>query len=305
MLHLKAFLCIVFIQFVSSLYSQTGNAAVDKVAIPPYTYRSAENPYYWKNSPPYAGYWQQDVHYSINAEIDDSSDIISGSLTLTYYNNSPDTLPFVYFHLYQEAFQPGSYAHELSLVNKNDPHFGKYETEGLGTEINSVYVKNINGFPTDKSVELIQDNTILKVNLQESILPGGSMTFQITFKTYFDNGDIRRRMKLFNAFGYKHYDGVHWYPRICVYDKKSGWNTDQHLGKEFYGDFGIYEVSLTFPHEYIVDATGVLINPETAMPKSLREKLDIRNFEDKEWESSPSIIIEKIPGEKKYGNILQ
>ncbi|MBC8172309.1 MAG: M1 family peptidase, partial [Chitinophagales bacterium] len=176
---------------------------------------------------------------------------------------------------------------------------GRYEAQGFGTEINAISVKKINGFPTEISVELMQDNTILKVLLQEAILPNGSITFQITFKTYFDDADMRRRMKMFNSFGNKHYDGVHWYPRMCVYDRKFGWETDQHLGKEFYGDYGTYEVQLTFPHHYIVDATGTLMNPEDVMPASLREKLDIKNFEDKEWDSEPSVIIEKIAGEKK------
>ena len=66
----------------------------------PNTYRNADNPYYWKNRPPYPGYWQQDVYYEIKANIDESTDIIEGQEKLTYWNNSPDELKFVYFHLY-------------------------------------------------------------------------------------------------------------------------------------------------------------------------------------------------------------
>ena len=71
-------------------------------------YRSADNIYYWKNRPPFAGYWQQDVHYQIAARLEVETRIIYGSEKLVYYNNSPDTLKFVYFHLYQNAFKPGS-----------------------------------------------------------------------------------------------------------------------------------------------------------------------------------------------------
>jgi len=72
-------------------------------------FRSTENPYYWKNKMPFVGYWQQDVAYDIKARLDDSLNMLDAELTLTYYNNSPDALNEVYFHLYQNAFQPGSY----------------------------------------------------------------------------------------------------------------------------------------------------------------------------------------------------
>ena len=106
-------------------------------------------------------------------------------------------------------------------------------------------------------------------------------------------------MTVFDAFGYKHYNGVHWYPRICVYDAKFGWTKDQHLGKEFYGNFGCYDVELTFASNFIVDATGFLLNREEVLNKELREKLDVKNFKDKPWNSQPSIIIPYKKGDKK------
>nr|MBA2423118.1 M1 family peptidase [Chitinophagales bacterium] len=113
----------------------------------------------------------------------------------------------------------------------------------------------------------------------------------ITFKTYFDNGSQRRRMKKFTSNGFTHYDGVHWYPRICVYDRKLGWDTDQHLGKEFYGNFGTFEVELNFTSNYIVGATGTLLNENEVLPPELKAKLDITNFAHKKWESKASVII--------------
>ena len=67
---------------------------------PENTFQSVNNKYYWKNRKPFEGYWQQDVHYKINATLDDKTNIIDGKIELTYYNNPPDELPFVYFHLY-------------------------------------------------------------------------------------------------------------------------------------------------------------------------------------------------------------
>jgi hypothetical protein len=203
-------------------------------------------PDYWKTRKPYADYWQQDVHYTIDAVINDEKDEIKGIEKLVYYNNSPDALTVVYFHLYQNAFQPGSYAHALNQVNHEHTEFGKYEALKMGTILDDL---KVNG----KSVKYRLDNTILIVELNEPIAPNTSTTFDIQFRTYWDNGSMRRRFKSFSPDGInKHFDGVHWYPRICVYDSKFGWETEQHLGKEFYGDFGVYDVKLTFPSNYVV-----------------------------------------------------
>ena len=251
---------------------------------PENTYQAASNQYYWKSRKPYEGYWQQDVYYKINAALDDKTDIIDASEELTYWNNSPDELPFVYFHLYSNAQVKGSYLSDLYQANGVQLKYGKYQQKGLGTAIEKI---TVNG--ADLKTE--QDNTIIKVYLQTPLKPGESITFKIKFKTYFDTGTIRNRMKLFNAWGNKHYDVVHWYPRISVYDRKQGWDTDQHMDHEFYGDFGTYDVAFTFPNNYVLDATGTLINRSEVLPDDLRAKLDIKNFKSKPWNEKPSVVI--------------
>lgn len=258
----------------------------------PNTYRNADNPNYWKNKMPHASYWQQDVHYRIKANIDETTDIIDADQTLTYWNNSPDEMDFVYFHLYQNAFQPDSYLDELHKENGKSPKYGKYEAEKLGTVIESILV---NG----KKARTVLDNTILKVFLPNTLKTDESITFKIKFKTYFDEGEVRRRMKVYDAWGNRHYNGVHWYPRISVYDAKFGWTTDQHLGREFYGNFGCYDVELTFASNFVVEATGFLLNRDEVLPKDLRKKLDVKNFADKPWNSPPSVITEYKRGETK------
>jgi hypothetical protein len=248
------------------------------------TYRSTANPFYWKNRKPHDAYWQQDVHYKIRAKLDEKTDVISGQEWLTYYNNSPDALPFVYFHLYQNAFQPGSYLDDLAKGNNVKNKYGPYENMGLGTQ---VIMMQVNGVALKTQL----DNTILKVYLNTPLAPGDSVTFQIEFKTYFqDMTQVRRRMKMFSSFGQKHFDGVHWYPRISVYDKKFGWDTNQHLEKEFYGDFGSYDVELNMANNFVVEATGILRNESEVLPKWLRDSLDIKKFARKGWETPPSII---------------
>jgi hypothetical protein len=282
-------LLLVAILFVSTLsFAQEKYNALAT----PNTYQNADNPNYWKNKMPNKAYWQQDVYYKIDVNIDEQTDIIEGTEKLTYTNNSPDGLDFVYFHLYQNAFQPESYLDELKHQNHNHPTYGEYEAQKLGTVIDKM---TVNG----KDVKMELDNTILKVFLPTTLAPNESITFDMNFRTHFDNGGERRRMKTFNSWGYKHYDGVHWYPRVCVYDAKFGWTTDQHLGKEFYGNFGAFDVSLTFSSDMVVDATGFLLNRDEMLPKELREKLNITNFADKPWNSAPSVITEYKQDERK------
>ena len=254
-------------------------------------YRSATNPMYWKNRKPFEGYWQQDVHYNIKAELNDSSDIITGKEELTYWNNSPYTISFVYFHLYSNAQTKDSYAADLYKNNSYHLKFGKYRSQGLGTQVERITVEG-------RSLKTELDNTILKVFLPKSLAPGEAMTFSIDFKTYFDKEAIRNRMKVFNSFGKKHYDVVHWYPRITVIDHKFGWTTDQHMDHEFYGDFGSFHVEMTLPNNYIADGTGTLLNEKEVLPDTLRKKLDLSNFLNKPFNSPPSTIIKK-DGTKK------
>lgn len=255
-------------------------------------YASKENPLYWKNRKPHAAYWQQDVAYTIDARIDETTHQINASEELIYTNNSPDTLRYVFFHLFQNAFINGSYTHLLEEANGVRPRLGRYEARGLGITIEGLKVDG-------KAVNTETDNTLLKVYLPEPLLPGGQITFSMKFNTYFDRGGTRRRMQMYDAWGFMHYNGCQWFPKISVYDAKFGWDTQQHLGKEFYGDFGTYKVSLDFASNYIVEATGALQNREEVMPKELREKLDLKNFAQKPWNEKPSVIIPYQKGERK------
>ncbi|MCX8080610.1 MAG: M1 family metallopeptidase [Bacteroidia bacterium] len=256
-------------------------------------YRSVQNPLYWKNRKPHPDYWQQDVHYTIKAELDDNTDIITGDLELIYWNNSPFVIHHVYFNLYNNAQCEGSYLSDLYRNNGYRLKFSKYRSQGLGTQVLEI---NAEG----KSLITETDNTVMKVALPKPLEPGENITFKIKFKTYFDAEAMRNRMKMFKSFGKKHYDIVHWYPRISVFDRKFGWVTDQHMDHEFYGDFGSYHVEFTLPEEYIIDGTGVLMNEKEVLPEVLRKKLDLSNFLKKEFNSPPSEIIPKTGNKKTW-----
>ena len=260
-------------------------------------YRNSENEYYWQNRMPDKAYWQQDVQYRINARMHEEDNRIEGAEELTYWNNSPDTLRYVFFHMCQNAFVKGSYLHDLEMVNKIKPHMGKKESAGLGIVAEKILV---NG----KSVKTELDNTILKVYLPEALLPGSKAVIKIDFNTYYDNGHTRRRMQMYNAWGFMHYNGCQWFPKISVYDRMHGWDTYQHLDREFYGDFGLYDVTLDFPSNYIVEATGVLQNRKEMLPDTLRQKLDIKNFANKKWNEPPSTITPYLKGERKQWHFI-
>lgn len=256
------------------------------------TYRSSKNPLYWQNRKPDNAYWQQDVAYTIRAKMDEDKNVIDGSELLYYWNNSPDTLKVLYFHLFQNAFIKDSRLYNLYIANKQKPKLGKYENQGLGIVITSM---SVDYNPVD--IEL--DNTVMKVRLRQPLLPGARAAIKVDFQTYYDNGSIRRRMKMYDAWGFKHYNGTQWFPKICVYDRKFGWDTYQHLNREFYGDFGSYDVTLNFPSNYIIEATGVLQDREKTLPDTLREKLDVKNFANKKWDEAPSVVIPYKKGERR------
>ncbi len=259
----------------------------------PQLLQAQENPFYWKTRKPHAAYWQQDVDYTINARLDETQHTISAHQTLRYTNNSPDTLRFVYFHLYQNAFVKGSYLDRLQTEKKIRHRFGPREATGLGTTISGM---TADGQPAQTEL----DNTILKVFLPKPLLPNSSTTLTLDFVTYFDDGGTtRRRMKMYDAWGFKHYNACQWFPKLSVYDAKHGWDTYQHLGKEFYGDFGSWNVSIDLPSNYIMEATGALQNRSEVLPEALRQKLDLKNFKDKPWDEAPSIIIPYVAGERK------
>jgi hypothetical protein len=254
--------------------------------LPPNTFASRENPNYWKNKKPHAAYWQQDVHYTIKATLHDEVDRIDGVMELMYTNNSPDQLSKLYFHLYQNAYEPGSYAslarHEID--SDSSDHYQHIEVNDLTVDGMDVRVE--------------KDNTLLIVNLTSPLMPGEKARIECAFSTYF--GPVHDRMKVYTSWGFKHYNVVHWYPRISVYDHKFGWTTDQHLGHEFYGDYGTYDVSITLPEEYILDGTGFLVNRSQVLPPNLMEQIRIERFKDKPWNEPPSAILSASDATKTW-----
>jgi len=286
-----------FTLFILGCFTLNGTAnAQKKTNLHDNAYRNSDNEYYWQNRMPDAAYWQQDVAYKMDVKLHEEDNRIEGTEQLTYWNNSPDDLNYVYFHLYQNAFNKGSYLKDLERANHVKTVLGPKEAKGLGTTTDSVMVDG-------QAVRTELDNTILKVYLPKPLKPGGKIVVAMKFNTYFDigagEGGTRRRMQMWDAWGFMHYNACQWFPKISVYDRMHGWDTYQHLDREFYGDFGLYDVTIDLPNNYIAEASGVLQNRSEVLPDTLRAKLDIKNFANKPWEEKPSIIEPYINGERK------
>lgn len=237
-------------------------------------------------------YWQQEVSYQISVSLNESQKLLNGHQILYYHNNSPDTLRKIYFHLYQNAFRKGSYPDQRMRSE------GNYRLANLKPEEEGYcrvfYIKG------EKGVELptYVDNTIMAVDLKQPLLPGKTVRLEMDFTTKI--GKAAYRIKARNG----QFVVTQWYPKVCVYDRHGGWHLDQHFGHEFYGEFGTFRVEITLPADFIVGATGILLNREEVLPDSLMKRLDIRNFKNKPVGEKATTIIHTGAGETKTWKYL-
>lgn len=207
--------------------------------------------------------WQQRVKYNMKVNVDVSTNLITGIQKLEYTNNSPDKLDKVYFHLYWNAFQPGSEmdvrSRELGkqLVNGKPDWDGRVKdriSKLTPEEVGYQLVKSIkiNGVEQPAKVH----GTILEVNLLKPILPRSKVIFDLVFEAQVPL-QVRRSGRD-NAEGVR-YSMSQWYPKLCEYDYE-GWHPAQYVAREFYGVWGDYDVTINIGKDYKLGGTGVLMN---------------------------------------------
>lgn len=200
-------------------------------------------------------YWQQAIDYKMDIDFDVKKNQFEGKQLLKYTNNSPDTINQVFYHLYFNAFQPGSVM-DVRNVNlpDSDPRVAGRITELKKSEIGYHEIESLklNGQKTDFEV----NGTILEVNLPSSILPGKTVELEMEFESQVPI-QIRRNGRD-NAEGVR-YSMAQWYPKICAYDK-NGWHPNPYIGREFYSPWGNFEVNITIDKDYVLGGTGVLQN---------------------------------------------
>jgi len=229
-----------------------------------------------------SNYWQQEVNYKIDVTLQSDLRTIIGTIEIEYINNSPDSLDRIYLKAFPNAIQRGSYA-DLKLRKMNDYSFANWKPTQEGrlelSEIES----------TDRPYKSLEkDNTIITVNLANTLSSGDTLHLKFGFKTVLPSPQSMRMGLEQNTT-----KAAYWYPQVCVYDHKMGWVNSQYINwGENYGDYGRYEVRITVPEDQIVAATGVLENEKEVLPDSLRQLLDIKNFL-KDKQSWPKFRFEK------------
>ena len=198
-------------------------------------------------------YWQQHVDYKMEIDMDVNSYQYKGKQTLAYTNNSPDVLNRVYYHLYFNAFQPGSEMDVRSLTIADPDSRVKDRISKLKpSEIGYINVTSLK--QNGKNINHQTVGTILEVDLAKPIKPGETVTFDMVFDAQVPI-QIRRS-------GRNNKEGValsmtQWYPKLAEYDFE-GWHADPYIGREFHGVWGDFDVKLTIDKNYIVGGTGYL-----------------------------------------------
>ncbi len=201
-------------------------------------------------------YWQQRVKVYMEVDMDVKNHSYDGLQVMEYTNHSPDTLHEIYYHLFWNAFRKGSamYHHNHSLPDP-DPRIERLASlkpgEEGGHEILSL---TQNGKPVKWEIT----ETVMRVKLNEPILPGETHTFKMQYRTKIPV--LVRRSGRDNAEGVD-YSMAQWYPRVAEYDC-DGWHPDPFLGREFYGVWGDFEVVIKMDSRYTIGGTGYLQNPE-------------------------------------------
>lgn len=206
-------------------------------------------------------YWQQEANYTMDVTMDVNTFQYQGTQQISYTNNSPDALNQVFYHLYFNAFQPGSEM-DARLSNIADPDGRMMEDKKSRIsplspdEIGFLDVKNLlqNGKPVNFTI----DGTVLQAILAEPIAPGETVVFSLEF-----NGQVPLQIR---RSGRNSSEGValsmsQWYPKMAEYDFE-GWHADPYIAREFHGVWGDYDVTITLDKNYTIGGTGYLQNPQ-------------------------------------------
>ncbi|WP_353087367.1 M1 family metallopeptidase [Flavobacterium sp.] len=284
-------------------------------------------------------YWQNRADYQIAVTLNADSKEVSGTEFLTYTNNSPDKLEFLWMNLDQNLFKKDSRGNAV-IPMKGSRNGAKGQDFDGGFQIKSLkIVTQVNGKTSEKELPFIITDTRMQIKLPQGLAGNGSkirikMDFSFVSPDYGSD-----RMGVLETKNGRIFTMAQWYPRMCVYDDVRGWNTHPYQGAgEFYLEYGDFEVSITAPSNHIVVASGELLNPsevytpeqvkrwntaknsdatviirgasEINVPESrptakkqLTWKFKISNSRDFSWATSPAFIIDaariNLPSGKK------
>ncbi|MBQ4820027.1 M1 family metallopeptidase [Aquimarina sp. MMG016] len=250
-------------------------------------------------------YWQQHVDYTMNIDMNVQNFKYEGTQELVYTNNSPDTLNQVFYHLYFNAFQPGSEMDTRSL-NLPDPDARVMDRISKLTPDEIGYLKVSSLTQNGTQLKHETAGTVLEVQLEKPILPGEKATFSMKF-----NGQVPKQIR---RSGRNNSEGValsmtQWYPKMAEYDFE-GWHAHPYIAREFHGVWGNYDVTINIDKNYVLGGSGYLQNPQEighgyedagtkvkTKGKKLSWHFKAPNVHDFTWAADPEYIHDmvKIP----------
>jgi hypothetical protein len=226
---------------------------------------------------PNVGYWQNKADYQITASLNDVTHEITGSVIITYKNNSPHALPFLWLQLDQNLFNKNSRGQARMPLNSRSRYGDSKNSFDGGYKITAVKNEIDNS-----NADYIITDTRMQIRLPKVLKPGGDVIklkidFSFTLPQYgadrcgilpTKNGDI--------------FTVAQWYPRMCVYDDVQGWNTEPYLGpSEFYLEYGDFDIAITAPASHIVVCSGELQNPADVLTAEQQKRYNEAKASDK------------------------
>ncbi len=231
------------------------------------------------------GYWQQEVHYTIEAYLDEEAEHLDGAATLVYHNNSGDNLDEVFFHLYLNAFRPNSrwaQVEERSRLDFQSLREPDYAYERIGT-------MRMNGSVLTPEYPFAPDSTVVRFALTEPLASGDSTVFVFDWEAR-PSTTCRRQCRRGRS-----YDFAQWYPRVSVYDHEGWQGHPLYPQGEFYGEYGVFDVTLDLASDQVVGATGAVIDGDPGwVPSSTSPETTVRHqsdwYENRLSPNSPGLL---------------
>lgn len=230
---------------------------------------------------PGPAYWQQRADYVINVELNDDTQLVTGSETITYYNNAPEALSYLWLQLDQNILAKNSMASATAASRIRDSIPTRSFANAVdGYDYTGGYtIKKVTDVVSGKSLSYLINQTMMRVDLPTPLKTGEKYSFSVDWSyTECDRmkySDQRGGYEFFPEDGNYLYTVAQWYPRMCVFDDYEGWQNKQFLGDgEFTLTFGNFRVRITVPSDHIVGATGWLQNSKEVMSKEQQDRFE-------------------------------
>jgi len=268
-----AFVCLTSSAFAQQEKKWEGKfEQLDQLLPTPNSYRSS-------SGAPGPAYWQQRADYVIDVEINDETQVLTGRETITYYNNAPEPLSYLWLQLDQNINADNSMTRKTSNSTVRDSIPARFIAGTLSLwdykgGFNISAVKDASG----KELPYVINYTMMRLDLPKPLQTGEQFTFSVNWSYNINNRVMiggRSGMEYFPEDGNYIYTIAQWFPRMCVFDDYEGWQNKQFLGAgEFTLTFGNYRVRITVPSDHIVGASGWLQNPKDVLTKDQLERFE-------------------------------